>query len=274
MTTVLQLTDLHVEPAGTLAYGKADTASLVRSIRPWLLRFAPKVDLIVVTGDIACDGKPEAYEIVAQTLADLPVPVRVLPGNHDRRSNLVRLFPDFVEADAGKDAVEFTIERDDALVVGLDTLQPGRHWGALSDASLARLEAALADGRPVLTLMHHTPVHSGMGKMDEPFGGNRGRLKEILSRRPDVRLATGHMHRGLVTRFGDTIVTTAPSVSLPIEIHIGPEGGDDFLFETPGFALHHLMPEGWVTYFGLIPVRTDFAGPFPFHGAVNPTDEE
>ena len=273
MTTVLQLTDLHVEPAGTLAYGKADTASLVRSIRPWLLRFAPKVDLIVVTGDIACDGKPEAYEIVAQTLADLPVPVRVLPGNHDRRSNLVRLFPDFVEADAGKDAVEFTIERDDALVVGLDTLQPGRNWGALSDASLARLEAALADGRPVLTLMHHTPVHSGMGKMDEPFG-NRGRLKEILSRRPDVRLATGHMHRGLVTRFGDTIVTTAPSVSLPIEIHIGPEGGDDFLFETPGFALHHLMPEGWVTYFGLIPVRTDFAGPFPFHGAVNPTDEE
>ena len=63
MTTVLQLTDLHVEPAGTLAYGKADTASLVKSIRPWLLRFAPRVDLVVVTGDIACDGKPEAYEV-------------------------------------------------------------------------------------------------------------------------------------------------------------------------------------------------------------------
>ena len=157
--------------------------------------------------------------------------------------------------------------------MGLDTLQPGRHWGGLSDASLSRLQAALSDGRPVLALMHHTPVHSGMGKMDEPFT-NRERLREILSRRPDVRLATGHMHRGLATHFGDTVVTTAPSVSLPIEIHIGPEGGDDFLFETPGFALHHLMPEGWVTYFGQIPVRTDFAGPFPFHGAVNPTDEE
>ena len=272
MTTVLQLSDLHVEPVGTLAYGKADTASHVRNIRPWLQRFAPKVDLVVVTGDIACDGKPDAYEIVAETFADLPVPVRMLPGNHDRRSNLVRILPDFVEPDAGKERVEFTMERDDALILGLDTLQPGCHWGALSDASLSRLETALADGRPVLTLMHHTPVHSGMGKMDEPFG-NRDRLKEILSRRPDVRLATGHMHRGLVTRFGDTVVTTAPSVSLPIEIHIGPEGGDDFLFETPGFALHHLMPEGWVTYFGQIPVRTDFAGPFPFHGAVNPTDD-
>lgn len=272
MTTVLQLSDLHVEPVGTLAYGKADTASHVRNIRPWLQRFAPKVDLVVVTGDIACDGKPDAYEIVAETFADLPVPVRMLPGNHDRRSNLVRILPDFVEPDAGKERVEFTMERDDALILGLDTLQPGRHWGGLSDASLSRLQAALSDGRPVLALMHHTPVHSGMGKMDEPFT-NRERLREILSRRPDVRLATGHMHRGLATLFGDTVVTTAPSVSLPIEIHIGPEGGDDFLFETPGFALHHLMPEGWVTYFGQIPVRTDFAGPFPFHGAVNPTDD-
>ena len=272
MTTVLQLSDLHVEPEGTLAYGKADTASHVKSIRPWLQRFALKVDLIALTGDNACDGKPEAYEIVAETFADLPVPVRVLPGNHDRRSNLVRLLPDFVEPDAGKESVEFTIDLGDALIVGLDTLQPGCHWGALSDASLSRLETALADGRPVLTLMHHTPVHSGMGKMDEPFG-NRDRLKEILSRRPDVRLATGHMHRGLVTRFGDTVVTTAPSVSLPIEIRIGPEGGDDFLFETPGFALHHLMPEGWVTYVGQSPVRTDCAGPVPFSGAVNPTDE-
>ena len=175
MTTVLQLSDLHVEPVGTLAYGKADTASHVRNIRPWLQRFAPKVDLVVVTGDIACDGKPDAYEIVAETFADLPVPVRMLPGNHDRRSNLVRILPDFVEPDAGKERVEFTMERDDALILGLDTLQPGRHWGGLSDASLSRLQAALSDGRPVLALMHHTPVHSGMGKMDEPFT-NRERL--------------------------------------------------------------------------------------------------
>lgn len=272
MTTVLQLTDLHVEPDGVLAYGKADTAGLIRKVRPWLLRAAPKVDLIVVTGDIACDGNVDAYDIVAETFADLPVTVRMLPGNHDRRKNMLSHLSAFVGEEASADAIEFTIDTPDARIVGLDTLQPGKHWGALSEQSLRRLDDALADEKPVLVLTHHTPVHCGMKKMDEPFG-NREALGERLARRPDVRLATGHMHRGLVTQFGPNVVTTAPSVSLPIAINISPEGGDDFLFETPGFALHHLMPEGWVTYFGQIPIPTDFSGPFPFHGAVNPTDD-
>ena len=88
--SILQISDLHAEPKGVLAYGAADTASRTKEIRPWLRSMSEKVDLIVVTGDIACDGNPEAYEIVRRTLEGLAAPVAVLPGNHDRRSTMRR----------------------------------------------------------------------------------------------------------------------------------------------------------------------------------------
>ena len=64
MPTILQLSDLHVEPRGRLAFGRCDSAGLLESIRPWLVQAAEKVDAVVVTGDIGCDGNEDAYRIV------------------------------------------------------------------------------------------------------------------------------------------------------------------------------------------------------------------
>ena len=148
--SILQISDLHAEPKGVLAYGAADTASRTKEIRPWLRSMSEKVALIVVTGDIACDGNPEAYEIVRRTLEGLAAPVAVLPGNHDRRSTMRRLLGPFIAPHTwSEERLDFDMDLGGARVFGLDTLVPGSHTGALPAETLARLEREIdRDPRP------------------------------------------------------------------------------------------------------------------------------
>ncbi len=152
--SILQISDLHAEPKGVLAYGAADTASRTKEIRPWLRSMSEKVALIVVTGDIACDGNPEAYEIVRRTLEGLAAPVAVLPGNHDRRSTMRRLLGPFIAPHTwSEERLDFDMDLGGARVFGLDTLVPGSHTGALPAETLARLEREIdRDPRPALIL--------------------------------------------------------------------------------------------------------------------------
>ncbi|NIR41688.1 MAG: hypothetical protein GWN79_27310, partial [Actinobacteria bacterium] len=39
--------------------------------------------LLVIKGDITEDGRPEQWELFDELLADSPIPVMAIPGNHD-----------------------------------------------------------------------------------------------------------------------------------------------------------------------------------------------
>lgn len=169
--------------------------------------------------------------------------------------------------------LSFSVDLGDYFLFLLDTLQPGIHWGAVPDAVLDKLETELEKvNKPTLVFSHHSPVKSGMGYMDEPFG-NAERLLDILKRHKNVRMCTGHLHRPVttLTKTG-TVVVTAPSVSLQMLLDLTPKGGDEFVFETPGYAMHTFLEDGWVTHFGQLPFQSDFSGPWPFVNTINPDE--
>ena len=270
MIKILQLTDLHVEPEGELAYGKADTHARLMETAVWLRSGAPEHDLLVVTGDVACDGNPLAYQAVESVFSRHDKPVFFAPGNHDRRAGLTRIARQ--PAGLAEDDLSFFSDLGGVRVFVVDTLVPGRHTGCVKPSTLAWLNNALESRlTPAILFMHHAPVFPGMGHMNEKLEG-ADTLFDCLARHPDVRVATGHLHRAMTAVKNRTVVVTAPPAALPIELDLSESGGDAFRFETPGFALHFWGEDGWVTHFGQMPIRTDFAGPFPFAGAVNPHD--
>lgn len=67
-------------------------------------------------------------------------------------------------------------------------------------------------------------------------------------------------------------LVTAPSVSLQMLLDLTPKGGDEFVFETPGYAMHTFLEDGWVTHFGQLPFQSDFSGPWPFVNTINPDE--
>jgi len=42
--------------------------------------------------------------------------------------------------------------------------------------------------------------------------------------------------------------------------------------ETPGYAMHTFLEDGWVTHFGQLPFQSDFSGPWPFVNTINPDE--
>jgi Icc protein len=105
-----QQTDLHVKPAGRLAYRQADTAACLQAAVCDVLNLPVRPDAVLVTGDLTDAGLPEEYAFLRELLAPLPMPVFLMPGNHDVRANLRAVFPDHAYLGSGDGPVNYTIE--------------------------------------------------------------------------------------------------------------------------------------------------------------------
>jgi len=91
---IAQISDLHITPPGTFAYGCVETAAALTAAIDTLNRFSPRPDLVVISGDIAHAALPEEYQHATKLLRALQIPFAAIPGNHDRRSAIREAFPD------------------------------------------------------------------------------------------------------------------------------------------------------------------------------------
>ena len=81
---IAQLSDTHVleRDEQNFVDNNASLASIVASLNAE----APRPDLVLATGDLTNWGYPGQYEILAELLADLEIPLLPLMGNHDDRT--------------------------------------------------------------------------------------------------------------------------------------------------------------------------------------------
>ena len=229
MTLLAQLSDLHLR-AGEDDRGAAPALEAVVGA---VLELRPAPDAVLVSGDLADLGEPAEYARARELLAPLPMPVHVMPGNHDDRERLAECF--------GQPARYATTVGELRLVV-CDTTLPGRMEGRLDDERLAWLEAELdaAGGAPVVVAMHHPPLLTGIPVLDDIGlpAADRAALGALLARSPRVRrVVAGHVHRTAFGLLGGCGVVTAPATSLEARLEIG---GREFDFrpEPAGFLLH------------------------------------
>jgi 3',5'-cyclic AMP phosphodiesterase CpdA len=266
---IAQISDLHIKPPGMLAYGKVDTAAALAHCVAALNRFAPRPDLVVISGDLADTPRQDEYDHLATLLAPLAIPFIAVPGNHDDRALVRAALPDqpYASADGPLNLARQVGELDLLL---LDSTVPGTNDGMLDAATLAWLAAALATSatRPALLFLHHPPFVTGITHMDVQNLRNAADLDALVRRHPRVRLvAAGHVHRATLTTFAGIAATICPVPSHAVALDLDARLPPSLTIEPPAFHLHAWFAGqdfgSVVTH--QVPIGT-FDGPYPFRG--------
>ncbi len=261
---IAQISDPHVRPAGVLYQGVVDSNRMLEEAIAHLHALDRRPDLVLLTGDLVDEGRPEEYAQARRLLATLEVPLLVMPGNHDHREHFRAAFADHGYLPA-TGALHYCIDDHPVRIVALDVCVPGLHHGLADAEGLAWLERTLeADRtRPTLLMLHHPPFMSGIPYMDAYRCIDTEPLEAVVRAAGNVeRVLCGHVHRGMLRRWAGTVVCSAPSTTTEIALRLASDAAPASYLGRPGCLLH-LWDEahGMVSHLSHIgPMQ----GPYPF----------
>ena len=267
-TLIAQISDLHIKKPGALAYNKVDTAAALSRCIAEINRFAPRPDLVVISGDLADTPTADEYGHLKRLLAPLQIPFAAIPGNHDDRALMRAALPQPYAPSSGALNLSRAVGALDVLLV--DSMTPGRNYGTLDAETLAWLDSTLAtSNRPALLFLHHPPFATGIGHMDVQNLRNADALAALIARHKRTRLiAAGHVHRATLTNFAGIAATICPAPNHAVALDLDAHDPPSFKIEPPAFHLHAWFPGD---EFGSVVTHSvpigDFNGPHPFFGS-------
>ncbi len=263
---IAQISDTHIRSEGELAYRRVDTARFLARCVEHLRRMVPRPDVVLATGDLADTGRAGEYRRLRELLAPLPMPVYLVPGNHDDREALAAEFTDHRYLPRGGKFLQYVVDDYPVRLIGLDTVVPGAGGGLMCEERLAWLAARLeeAPDRPTVLFMHHPPFVTGIRHMDAQGLHGAEAMGEVVRRHPQVeRVLCGHLHRPIEVRWYGTLASTAPSPAHQVVLDLREDGPSAFCMEPPACQIHLWRPgTGLISHTSYIGA---FEGPYPFH---------
>ncbi len=199
MQKLLFLSDLHICAPGETIIGLSPSQRCADALHAAITAHAD-AEALILLGDLTHHGTDEEYIELARLLADVPVPVIPMLGNHDRRDAFLRNFPDAPQMPSGH--IQQWRDVGQHRVITLDSLDgppflDGHHAGRLCDLRSAFLEDALAtrEGRHAIVCIHHPPFETGIIGMDRIALTEGAAFLDMLARHGRVHLICGHIHR-------------------------------------------------------------------------------
>lgn len=274
---IAQLSDVHARPRNLTAYGNVDTNRMLQQAVAAVLRMPTVPDCVLITGDLTDCGREDEYAVFQECVDALPMPVFVIPGNHDRREPLSRALGERHSYLPRHGPLHYVIDSFPVRLIALDSVIAGETHGALGQDQLAWLDGCLAEARhrPTMLLLHHPPFLTGVASMDEVrcIEGAEA-LSAIVARHPQIeRVVAGHYHRPICVRYAGTLACVAPSTAHQVALDFTPGVATRFVMEPPGFCVHtwsrgtgvvtHTVPIGDYGAPFEVTVEADYPGRFP-----------
>lgn len=246
---LIHLTDTHFVPAGEHLYGHDPRAALETAIAD-INAHHGDAELAVLTGDLTHWGEPQAFESLAETLAALKPPLRLLIGNHDDRQTFRKHFPD--QAVDEKGFVQSVVDVSAGRLILLDTVLAGTHAGHFCAERQAWLADCLmrSEGRDIFLFMHHPPFPVGIPASDriglldsEPFRAI------VEPHKANIRhLFFGHLHRPIAGSWLGIPVSTVRAMNHQVwlDMNASTLRGS---FEPPAYAVALIDADSVVVHF-------------------------
>lgn len=242
---LIHVSDPHFLAAGARLGGRYDVeANFARTLQA-IQAVHPNPAAIVMTGDLADLGEPDAYRrlraAVEPVASELGAPVVWVAGNHDERPALRR---DLLGLTPTQEPVTGVWDLDGLRLIALDTSVPGWHHGDLDEGQLSWLADLLSRPAPHGTLlaMHHPPLPSHLPLFDILELRRQDELAEVV-RDSDVRgILAGHLHYSAHGMFAGVPVIVASATCYTMNVARRPADVNG-MDAAQAFQLVHVHPE-------------------------------
>ena len=266
---IAQISDLHIAEADNYMRKFVDANAKLAAAVDYLNAMQLRPDVVLATGDLTDDGRPAQYELLAAILAELDVPLLLIPGNHDERGPFLEAFGATHPYLPRRGPIQYVVDDYDVRLIAVDTTRVDHHDGLLDDDRLQWLDRTLAQrpDDPAVVFLHHPPFTTGIWWMDCVGLGGARELESIVRSHPNVQLVlAGHLHRPITTNWGSTVVSTAPSTTHQVVCNLHPDSLPAVAAEPPMLQLHWWTGDAFVshtTVFESTAARIEFSSVVP-----------
>ena len=242
---LIHVSDPHFLAEGARLGGRYDVEENFARTLEAIRRVHPHPAAIVITGDLADLGEPDAYRrlraAVEPVAAALDTVVIWVAGNHDERPALRAGLLDLAPTE---DPVTGVWDLDGLRLIALDTSVPGWHHGDLDRAQLDWLAGILAEPAPHGTLlaMHHPPLPSHLPLFDILELQHQDELAAVI-RDTDVRgILAGHLHYSAHGMFAGVPVSVSSATCYTMNV-ARPAADVNGMDAAQAFELVHVHPD-------------------------------
>lgn len=159
-------------------------------------------DAVIHTGDVSQDGLPQEYLAAKTLLNKLKAPYFVMPGNRDKRKELINAFADDKYIDKNDEYIQYCVDEFPVRMIILDTLSESTNKGQFDEKRRSHLEHMLETNgsKPTAIFMHHTPFR--VDAIPDPLQFANWDDVDLLAKVLDqhdqvVGIYCGHIHRSI-----------------------------------------------------------------------------
>lgn len=235
----IHISDLHFCTAphhATLEPGLGNSQRAVADIKA---RF-PDAEFGVATGDIVADPDEGAYQLAAETFANMPFPMHFIPGNHDGREMAKAFLPGM--KDDGNGFLQKVERFSFGVGVFLDTVKEGFPGGTYCAQRQEWLREQLRqhDGEPLWIFLHHAPFATGLVAMDDMGmdAASSQQLAAVLRTHSGPKhLFCGHYHRAFSGTWQGMAFSCVPSMIVQVGLELSDSAKAGIIFEPPQYAV-------------------------------------
>ncbi|MGP6086877.1 metallophosphoesterase [Antarctobacter jejuensis] len=195
---IVHMSDIHLAGPGVLVDGIDPHERLARAFGH-IAENHRDAERLVITGDLTHWAEPEAYAALKQALRVLPMPVRLMLGNHDDRAEFLKVFTDHPRDDYG--FINHAEDLSGGRFIYCDTVQPQTHVGHFCAARLDWLRGQLNGCKRAFLFFHHNILHLGDPSTDvlSLNDADQAALRALLKQHRDrvAHVFFGHVHEPL-----------------------------------------------------------------------------
>jgi 3',5'-cyclic AMP phosphodiesterase CpdA len=242
---LIHVSDPHFLAEGARLGGRYDVEANFARTLDAIRAVHPHPSAIVITGDLADLGEPDAYRRLRATVEpvaeELDAPLIWVAGNHDERP---ALRAGLLDAEPTEEPVTGVWDLEGLRLIALDTSVPGWHHGDIDPDQLSWLADLLADPAPHGTLlaMHHPPLPSHLPLFDILELRHQDELAAVI-RGTDVRaILAGHLHYSSQGTFAGVPVSVASATCYTMNV-ARPPAEVNGMDAAQAFQLVHVYPE-------------------------------